>query len=332
MPDARATGGLYMAVPIIVAAVVTIGLGVGWNKLFGYTAHARETHERSIAFGFGVALFLIGAGCSGWFLASLIGGNAALRDYELDYVQRLNAAADTASKNVADEADIVSAWNVAATNLSTAGTSECSDGGPSGKRGKGVVCIGLRDLATGMASVSAGLVKQQQDREDALARSRESLEDARRDIAAYDAAKFQEDAARAATEVHAAAKAHLSLSGLNMGITVPADAQPAINQATTAMTTMMSDINSHRRVVEVPDYQPVDTKKAMLTNPQPLAWLAAIVVETLPLIGLGLLLVMWRDEEDSERFEAAQGVERDPRLGSITLTRSTRTSTMRGAR
>jgi len=41
---------------------------------------------------FGVVLFLIGVGCSGWFVASQISGNAALQAQQHEYLDHLSAA------------------------------------------------------------------------------------------------------------------------------------------------------------------------------------------------------------------------------------------------
>jgi hypothetical protein len=319
IPEAIANGGLNVAVPVILAGVVPFGLSAGWHKLYGYGAHAREKYERAIAAGWGLSLTLVGAGVSGWFLATILGGNAALQDYQLGYVERVRAASDIVSGNFAVEANIVTALKTASDNLAATAKAECSSGLVSGRIGKGVICLSLANSAAGMTSLNARLSKQQQEGDDALARSADDLAEAVRVSAARDATAFQESVAKAVAEIRAAAKVRLGVSSLNIGIVAPVEARRAIDEATNDLGAVMTNINSRLRVVNVPDYQPIDTKKAMLTNPQPLAWLAALVVELLPLICLGLILTIWRDEESppDESDELPHSLERPrPRIVS----------------
>jgi hypothetical protein len=49
-----------------------------------------------------------------------------------------------------------------------------------------------------------------------------------------------------------------------------------------------------------------------------LAWVVAIVIEILPLVMLGLLLALWRDEETQSEAEPLQSFERPrPRVLSV---------------
>ena len=237
-------------------------------------------------------------GLSGWLLATVIGGAAALQDYQHRAVEYVRAASDYVSGNLAVEANIVTALNTAANNLAAAADSECTYGLFTPHPGEGPVCRGIRNAASGLVKMRRDLMKQQQEVNEALARSDEALASATRDIAARDMSGFQDDMAKAVAEVRAAEKVHLGVESLNIGLAVPAQAESLINQTTSGLSSVMSNINSNRhRVVTVPDYQPIDQKTAMLKNPQLTAWLAAVVVDLLPMICLGLLLTIWRDEE-----------------------------------
>jgi hypothetical protein len=59
-------------------------------------------------------------------------------------------------------------------------------------------------------------------------------------------------------------------------------------------------------LIDIPAYEPLDAKNAILIHPQPLPWVVAIVVELLPLLFLGLMLALWRDPEDI-RTRSARG-------------------------
>jgi hypothetical protein len=46
-PDAAARGGATVAIPIVLAVVVTVGLAAAWHVLIGYAADTREANEHS---------------------------------------------------------------------------------------------------------------------------------------------------------------------------------------------------------------------------------------------------------------------------------------------
>ncbi len=99
---------LILAWIVSLASAISAGFAVGLagarHALLDYAAHARQVHERALASGFGVALTSVGAGCSGWFLAALIGGAAALADYQFDYIEPLKAAAEIVGVNASVDA------------------------------------------------------------------------------------------------------------------------------------------------------------------------------------------------------------------------------------
>jgi hypothetical protein len=299
--DALASGGLNLAVCIMIAIAVPAGISVAWHKIFGLGAYAREIHERAAAGAWGVVASGVGVALSGWFLASLIGGEAALREYRVGYIEQVKAAWSIAAANASVEGEIIGVLNSAAANLNATAETEAATGLLSGHSGKSVVYSALKNAAKGAASMSTALTEQQQQRTDALTRASDALDEAARNVANGDAAEFQNNAAKAATEVAAAARIRLGASGLNIGISATDTAQIAIAATQEKIAAVVSNVNSRRRSVPALSYQPIDAKTAMLKNPQALACLAAIVVELLPLICLGLLLTMWRDEEDAPR-------------------------------
>ena len=296
LQDAWASGGFMILVPLLLAIVATLGLASAWHILFRYGAHARELHERSIAFAFGFALFLVGAGCSGWFLASLIGGQAALQSYQLAYVERLRTAADVISANATVDAGLIGALDTAAGNLGNTAAAEGKNGLISGKAGLKVVYATLKNAADGMAAKSAALGKLQDARLQGIAQAQDAIEDASRAAAGNDRAAFEEAAAKAATELRNAGASRLSVSDLGIGMAIGHAREP-IERAIADVAAVMRDANARQRRVEIPPYRPIDVRMAVLASPHPLPWIVAIVIETLPLIFLGLLLTVWRDEE-----------------------------------
>ncbi len=313
-PDAFASGGAYIALPFVAAAVVAILLTAGWHVALGYAAHTRELHERALAFGFGVVLFLIGVGCSGWFLASMLGGNAALQAQQHDYLDRLTAAMNVAAANAASERNILSAVDSAASNLDKTAIAEGTNGIISGKVGQKVVYTALKNAAASMASMRAALEAKGEERDDLLNRVRDEIREAQRASAGHDAALFQESTANAANAIAAANAIRFApgLAGLGNGLATN-QARGVIDESVSNVRSAALVISKQRRSVDIPVYEPIDAKHAILTHPQPLAWLVAIVIEILPLVMLGLLLALWRDEEKQVEAEPMQSFER-PRL------------------
>ncbi len=263
--EAFASGGAYVALPFLAAAVVAILLTSGWHVALGYAAHTRELHERAIAFGFGVVLFLIGVGCSGWFLASMLGGNAALESHQHEYLDRLTAAMNIAAGNAASERNILSALDSAASNLDKTANAEGSNGIISGRVGQKVVYAALKNAAASMASMRAALDAKGEERDEFLARARDEMREALRASAAHDATLFQESTANAASAIAAANAIRFapSLAGLGNGL-APNYARGVIDEAVSNVHAAALTISKQRRTVDIPVYEPIDAKQAIL--------------------------------------------------------------------
>eukprot|EP01037_Dinobryon_pediforme_P013049 gene13049-13150_t len=231
-PDAFASGGAYIALPFVVAAVVAILLSAGWHIALGYAAHAREAHEKAISFGFGVVLFLVGVGCSGWFMASMLGGNAALQAHHQAYLDRLTAAMNVAAANGASERNILSALESAAGNLDKTANAEGSTGIVSGKVGQKVVYTALKNAAASLAAMRATLGSKGDERDDLLAKARDDIREAFKASAAHNASIFEESTSNAANAISAANAIRFapSLTGIGNGL-APTHARPVIDEA-----------------------------------------------------------------------------------------------------
>jgi len=147
-----------------------------------------------------------------------------------------------------------------------------------------------------MAAKSAALGKLQEARLQGIAEAQDAIEDASRAAAGNDRAAFEEAAAKAAAELRNVGASRLTVSDLGIGMAIGHAREP-IERVISDVAAVMRDANARHRRVEIPPYRPVDARMAVLVSPQPLPWIVAIVIETLPLIFLGLLLTVWRDEE-----------------------------------
>jgi hypothetical protein len=316
-PEAWANGGGYVALPFVAAAVVAILLSSGWHVAMGYAAHARKLHEKAIAFAIAVVLFLVGVGCSAWFFASNIEGNAAVQAHQHEYLDRLMAAANVAAANAASERNILSAIDSAASNLDRTARAEGSTGIVSGRVGQSVVYTALKNGAATMGDMKNALGTKGEERDDLLARAREHIREAQQASAARNLALFQESVADAASDIAAANAIRFApmLVGLGNGF-APGHARSVIDETVSNVHAAALAISKQRRTVDIPAYEPIDAKHAILSHPQPLAWVVAIVIELLPLVLFGLLLALWRDPEEEAKPETGADVERfRPRPG-----------------
>jgi hypothetical protein len=307
-----AFGGILAVAVGIVAAC---GLATGWHYTLGVAAHAVEPHKKAQAFVLGVFLCGIGAATSAWFLAEKIGGASALQTYQLGHVQELHKAYDTVGANVASEQGLLAAIEAGGTALrNTAESENAAALISSGKRGKGVVYRTLNDAADNLASMATKLQSIAGERDEKLTDAKRTLSEATRAIAARDAAQFESAASRAATEISAADQMRLTttVSGLGNGVTTDYARTP-IAAAFGEINKVARLANSNRREVTVPVYVPIDAKEAVKTNPPVLAWLAALLIEAIPLILLAVLLVLWREERDDADEQAPPATIAEPR-------------------
>lgn len=297
-PEAMASGGANVALPFVAGAVISILLTAGWHVALGYAAHAGVLHEKAIAAGFGVALFLIGIGCSGWFMASMLAGHAAIQAHQHEYLRRLAAAADIAAANAAAERNLISSINSAGSNLAKTANAEGTAGIVSGKVGQNVVWNALKNAAEAFSRAAVDLDGKREERDDILSRAREDIRDAQRASTAHDDAAFQERVTDAAAQIAAANAIRFApnITGLGNGF-APGHARSVIDETVRNVQADALAISKQRRAVEIPGYESMDAKRAILSYPQPLAWIVATVIELLPLLMLGLMLALWRDAE-----------------------------------
>jgi hypothetical protein len=213
----------------------------------------------------------------------------------------------------------VSALDSAASNLDKTANAEGSNGIVSGRVGQKVVYTALKNAAASMASMRAALGAKGEERDDLLARARDAIREALRASAAHDTTLFQESTANAVSAIAAANAIRFApgLAGLGNGL-APNYARGVIDESVSNVHSAALVISKQRRTVDIPVYAPTDAKHAILSHPQPLAWVVAIVIEILPLVMLGLLLALWRDEEKQAEAEPLQNFERPrPRVMTV---------------
>jgi hypothetical protein len=303
-PDAIADGNpLNLILPLGASAVLAIGLGTAWHYTLGIASHAEETNKKALAACLGVTLCLIGCATSAWFLAAKIGGATALQSNRLEHVRRLKDSANIAALNGGSEQGLVAAFEAGGSALHESAQREGGPGHITGLRGQGSVYQSLMILAGSMTDMTATLREAAKRRDDLLARAERTIAEAvKAATAGNDGTLFQQAAATAARAIADADNIHLRDIATNFsgGVVVAAKARPVVDDVINRMNQALARADDNRRPVSVPVYVPVTAKEAVIVNPPPLAWIAAGVIEFLPLIGLALLLLLWRERHDDD--------------------------------
>ncbi len=312
---AVATEDRNFLLPFVVAPVAGFGLGVGWFFVLGISAHAEETHRKGLAAALGFALFLIGCGTSAHNLAAIIGGASATQAYQEDYLGKLKSGGEVVAVNAASEQSLIGAINAGAVAMRSSAASEKDSGLVSGKHGASVVYHTLLNAAESLSKMASSLEKAARARDEQLTRAGRNLAEASHAIATRDAAQFSEAATRAATDIAAAGKVNLSsmAEGLGIGLIVTEQARAAVATTFDQIAKSAAQVGETRRAVSVPQFVPVGAKKAILTNPQPFAIIASVLLEALPLLMVALMLLLWRDERDDDDEQAPPASIAEPR-------------------
>ena len=292
-------GALGYVLPFIAPPILAFGMAAAWHTTYGVAAHATELHRQVIALAFGAGLFLVGCFTSAWFLAAKIGGAGAIEAYQHQAVERLKFAGEAVAGNASVDSALLAAIEHGGDALRIAAVSEDKAGIVArGKTGKGVAFRGLNDAAESMAKIASDMRQQAGTRGDLLTAAQIAMSEAERDAATGDAAGFEQAFAKASENLNAADKIRLSAAASSLGIgwAVDRSAAPHINATLQEIEKVRQLSNASRRAIAIPVYTAIDDRQAILNAPQPLAWIAAVMIEALPLAMLGLLLLLWREE------------------------------------
>lgn len=294
-------GPANFILPFTIAIVVAGGLGAGWHVALGMGAQAQGQQAKIIAILIGLALAVIGTATSAWFLAAKIGGSPAIQMHQSAYLRDLQEAEQVVAKNANTELELLNATETLANGLNADAESEGKFGMFSGKSGYKGVYEALISSAQALIGIHTDLRKLDSKRQNLLTAARRDIELASRAIADRDREAFEQAASRAATEIADASRIRISgLAGnLTLGSATGA-AGRAIASTATSVGDVARDVESRLDPVTIPTFAPMDAKEAVVAYPAPLPWIMAILIEALPLIMLGLLIVLPRGHDAPE--------------------------------
>jgi hypothetical protein len=305
-PEALAEGGANVVLPLGAAAVLGIGLGTAWHFILGIASHAEkgETHKKALAACLGAVLCGVGFGTSAWFLASKIGGASAVQSVRLEHVRKLSDGLNVAALNAGSEQGLIASLDGGASALKSSAAREAKGTGASGRVGEKAVYESLMILAESISDTANAMRDGKKRRDDLLASGERNIaEAAKAATAGSDGTAFQQAATRAGRAIADADNIHLRdyAGNIGGGVVVAAKARPIVDDVISRMKQALDRAEDSRRPLALPVFVPVTAKEAVILNPPPLAWIAAGVIEFLPLIGLSILLLLWREHDDDDR-------------------------------
>lgn len=299
------TSGIRSVIPFLAGGTLMAMAGICWHGLLGAAADAKTIGQGSIFFALGTAVCGIAIGVSALPLAATVGGPAALQTHQYEHINVLNVALDAAASNATNDQGILTAVVGAAENIWSTSKAEGDNGVVTAKPGEKTVWATLRAAAGSFDQMTKTLTGIGNDRNTLISRAREDVTAANAAISAHDSNAFEENARSAAANIVAAnaiTYAH-NLAGFGNGLPPNGTAGPIIDKAVRNIQSSATTISKQRRTVSVPPYVPLDYRAAMIANPQPFAWIAAISIEILPMILMGLLLALPREPQPAEPEE-----------------------------
>jgi hypothetical protein len=293
MHSALAAEGFTTAwlIPIGAAIGLACLLATSWHYVLGMSQRAQGAMIPLVLLlgGMVTALAIL---TSSWWLTSALGGGVALRHHH----QTQFDALETVLRKVQDQAGpdhaVLQEITAARNSLDRLTDDEASLGALSGQTGIGPVARDLREMSAKLAEVQEAAGKIITSREDLIARARSQLDQARQASLAGDEAEIARrlgDAGKSAAE---AARLSLADQAPIIHRTIDSGLAPVrriVAQLRTAVREAMDD----RKVVEIPQYQPMTRAEAVLHHAQQVkaAWAVSIALECLIFAMLCVLVV-----------------------------------------
>lgn len=278
-------------IPLVAAPVLTLVLAAGWHILLGTAS--RPAHTRpllSLIVAGGLGLTVIQVATTSWFLATAIGGGAAVQRHHAEALEPFKAV--LAQLLARDERDRVVLGHLtrAQSELEALYACERSDGCVSGTPGSGRVA---RELAQEIEGFRRGAEELQRT----LGRRPALLDQVRRQIERAQVASRAGDEGGFATAVNAAVSSLSSadaadpeqlLQALGSNSTI-AEVQAVYAR----LGRSMERIGEFEEPLRLPGYQPMDRASAVIAYAAdvPFAWAVAIAIDLLPLSLLLLVLL-----------------------------------------
>lgn len=280
-----------LLIPLVVAPVLTVVLAGGWHILLGTAA--RPQHSRpllSFVIAAGLGLTGVQIATTSWFLATAIGGGAAVQHH---HSVVLNGFKDVLTElRARDERDRVVLGHLtrARNELESLQACEISDGCVSGTPGPGRV-------ARELASEIEGFNRSAHDLETALARRPALLSRVRGQIELAQEASRAGDEQTFGTAVNSVISGLGSANAANPSALLQAlgtDSPVVLVQAVYArLRDSMDGLGEFVASVRLPSYTPMDPANAVIHYAQyvPFAWAVAVSIDCLPLALLLLILL-----------------------------------------
>ncbi|MEM6889967.1 MAG: hypothetical protein AAF636_17785 [Pseudomonadota bacterium] len=275
------------ALAIVLAAM----LAGAWHILFGVAVRRRLRGQVfSLLFLGGLILTAIQIATTSWFLATALGGSAALQVHQTALLNDLSKVLTVLQGRAESERSLLAAMNQASEGLRSYQACETAEGCISGTRGDGPVA---RNLERSLRSLEG----QQIELEAALSRRPALLSEVSAQIEAARIASLDGDERAFGTAVRAAlsnlsaaqaAEPSRVLASLQSGSSYP-ETQAILARLKGAL----SSFTAIGSVPALPVYQPMDRASAVIeySDEVSFAWVIAVVIDCL-IFALLLLILL----------------------------------------
>jgi hypothetical protein len=296
-----------LLIPLLAGITIATMIAKGWTMLM--TAASSGDRDISTAtIGGGLAIF--GIIVSAWFLATLIGGDEALKDHQAAALEQLQIQKSRIDKNTALDLKVLAAVKTASVEVDQMARAEATKGTISQKgEGAGEWTQALQASAASLAARANDMQRQNDRREGELTLFNKTLVEARLAVSKGENDRFHDLLIRASKHLADADRIanYETVKALGIG-QMAQEAREQIADTYARLNEVASDAETQWRREDIPFYRPVSKHVASFERASaiPGAWAVAVIFEILPLLLLLIVLSRPTDPEESEEISVGQ--------------------------
>ncbi|WP_191060266.1 hypothetical protein [Geminicoccus harenae] len=293
MHGALATDGFASSwlIPIGAAIGLACLLSTSWHYVLGMSQRAQGAMI-SLVLLLGGMVTGLAILTSSWWLTSALGGGVALRHHHQAQFDVLETALRKVQDQAGSDHAVLQEITAARNSLARLADDEAAIGALSGQMGVGPIARDLREMSAKLAEVQEAAGGIITSREDLIARARAQLDQARQASLAGDEPEIARRLADAGKPAAEAARLNLADQAPIIHRTISSDLAP-VRTMVAQLRTAVREATEERKVVEIPQYQPMTRAEAVLHHAQHLkaAWAVSIALECLIFAMLCVLVV-----------------------------------------
>jgi hypothetical protein len=293
-------------IPIVTAIVVAGAFYVMWDHMCRSVPTFRSAGRRAAGIFLGAGLMLVTIAASSWFIAAAIGGNAAMRVHEDEYVAQLQTELDKAATNAKIERAIYTKVLEVEAIMRGETKREKVFGTGSGKAGDGPVTMAYANAADSMQKLAKTLNDKNSESEMAQAKLLDLIKGMKQTNSQEVFTQKATDAASLLTKLNAITGVQ---EAQNFGVVIAdpkaGDLKIQVEGLTADLRQTAKAVEDKRTKIDAPFYVPTTGAVAIIEYPSasPGAWIVGCAIDMVPFLVL-LLLVLSHAEARETTIEA----------------------------